>query len=248
MAGGRQARAGSADSATSTARAVANERPRRRPSRGGRGTMAPVDPKNGARDGILTAVGLRWPPSLTRDALQLPHWPPATQQGAALPARPAYRRGDRRRHAQRERRARRRSASRPDRRALARGVADQRGARAERERPGLLPRRGTGPAREGRQTSRGRDRPLGLGAVATLASPARRHAGRRAVLRTARPDPWTALFPCRDPPPDARRRRPSRVRRRFAPHSSATPTPWRCLAKACPSWSSNANSVTPTSA
>ena len=99
---------------------------------------------------------------------------------------------------------------------LARRSADQRGARADRERSGPPPRRHPGSSWEGWQAARGRHGPLGLGAARPVAEAPRRPARRAAVLRAARPDPRPPLRTGGDPLRAAPRRRggrdPSTVR------------------------------------
>ncbi len=83
----------------------------------------------GGRHPNRIAAGLRGPAALARDSARLPPRPPAPQSWPALAARPTDRRGDHRGHARRRRGSRGRQAPRPDRRAVARWAADQRGAR-----------------------------------------------------------------------------------------------------------------------
>ena len=95
----------------------------------------------GGRHGIRSTPGLRWPAPVAGDPARVPPRPPAAQQGPSLPARPADRGGDHRRDARCRRRPRWAAIARCDRDALAGRAADQRSARAGRERPGPCERR-----------------------------------------------------------------------------------------------------------
>lgn len=108
---------------------------------------------------------------------------PPRNKGARFPADPPPARGDHRGHARGRRRRARGSDVRVGRRALASGVAHQGGAVADRGRPRRSARGAACAQRQGRQTSRGRHGPLGVGAVAPVARRARRVAGGPAVLR-----------------------------------------------------------------
>ena len=69
---------------------------------------------------------------------------------------------------------------------VARRASDQRGARADRERPRRRSRRDPGAPRQGRQASRGRHGPVGLGAAAPVAWHRVADPRRPAVLRHRR--------------------------------------------------------------
>ena len=139
-------------------------------------------------------------------------------------------------------------APRGDRRAVARRAADQRSARAGRERSGPGEGRDPGPTREGRSAARGRDGPLGLGAARSLAQAACGPADRRAVLRAARPDSRTAVLrrpgsvrSCATP------RSAAGVRRRLAPHQLRHAHAVEMSREGSRWWSSSGNSGMPTS-
>jgi hypothetical protein len=111
----------------------------------------------------------RWSSSLAGDDVRLSRRSAPAQQRPAISGRPAHRRGDRRGHADRRRRTARSSASRPDRRVVARRPPHRRSAitaRAGPRPPSWLAAR---PARRGRATSRGRDGRLGMAGARTLA-------------------------------------------------------------------------------
>ena len=97
-------------------------------------------------------------------------------------------------------------AARRGRRAVACRVESQRGARLGGERSRQNTRRRAGASRQRRQTPRGWNGPLGLGAARSLARHPRRAAGRRAVLRAPRAHPRAPLLPGRDPHAAAKRR------------------------------------------
>ena len=148
---------------------------------------------------------------------------------------------------------RRRGPARPagpggDRGAVARRPADLRGAGARRDATSTRPRVGADPARQGRQTPRGRDGRLGVRAPQPLARAPRPAAGRTAVLHHRRPDPRPRVAcdrcPWRAAP--ARRRRPVSAagsRRTSSGMRTRSSSP----AKACRSTSSSASSGIPTS-
>ena len=112
--------------------------------------------------------------------------------------------------------------SRPDRRALARRPAGQRGPRARRERPRCEQRRDPGPTWQGRQAPRGRDGPLGLGSTRALAHAAFRPTGRRVVLHLARPHARAAMGARRRSHPTSRGQ-PSRGRQAAPRAAPAAP-------------------------
>jgi hypothetical protein len=159
---------------------------------------------------LLNAAGRR------RSPVTLPGYlagrPP--QQGAALPARPAHGRGDRRGHAPGRRRRPRRPHAGADRVALALRATDHGGAHPQRARPRAPRRVGARPPRQGRPPPRGRHGPLGLGPPPALARAPDRDAGRAAAVRARRgagratqPAPNSGASPAK-----------AGVRRRFAPH------------------------------
>ena len=141
---------------------------------------------------------------------------------------------------------RRAEAARRDRRAVARRIESQRGARLGGERSRQNTWRRAGASREGRQTPRGWNGPLGLRAARSVARDARSAARRRALLRAPRAHP-------RAPPAP----RPGSARCCETPlwrpasgdgsrhTSSATPTQSRCPANGFRWSSSSGNSVMP---
>ena len=107
--------------------------------------------------------------------------PAARKQRSMLSRRPAHRRRDRRRHARHRQQCGRRTPARADRRAVASRVADQRSARARRDRPRPFPRGRPGPRRKRGKASRGGHGHLGVGSLTSY-------------LEFARPLPVGALF------------------------------------------------------
>lgn len=107
---------------------------------------------------------------------------------------------------------------------LWRRSAHQRGAGAQRERPGSAPRRDPGPSRQRRQTPRSRNGSLGLGAADPMAAASRDASSWRLILRASRPDRRSLMGSRRCPLPAAPRGR-----------SSGRPTSVRATsAAACP--------------
>jgi integrase len=108
------------------------------------------------------AAGLRRKAQVAGDHVQLPQSAAASEQGHAVSAGPAIRRGDRGGHARHRRYPGGCAVARHHRRVMASWAADQRGARVERDRPRPRARCGACPAREGRQAARGRHGPVGV--------------------------------------------------------------------------------------
>ena len=109
-------------------------------------------------------------------------------------------------------------------------------------RGGILVRRG-----KGGKAPRGRHGPVGLGVAQPVAAAAGHAAGRRAVLRAARPDTWSSVGARWCPVAAAPSSRPSGCTASVRPPPTTTShTRWRSRARACRCSSSSASSATPT--